>query len=508
MTAVLVPGRVHAAAAAVLAAVAVWAAHHALAAVGLLSHGTGHQFTAVYVLMYGLLVWQLGFAYLNQPYRIGPAQRNRLDALDVAALVPTYNEDPAALRACLESMIGQRRRPRTIIVVDDGSTIGDDPTNGDGPYAEIRVWFERSAARAGIRPVWLRQTNAGKRHAQAAGVRQAPEADVYWTVDSDTISDPRALGELLKPLADPAVQSVAGIVMAANVRSSFLTRFTDLWFVTGQLTDRSSLSVFGSVWVNSGPIAVYRGQVIRDNLDSYLNETFAGRRVPFSDDSMLTLFAMLAGRTVQQPSAFAFALMPEKVSHFLRMFVRWMRGSFIRSLWRMRYLPLRSWAYWLHLIRWAATLLSTALFVTVAIVIPVRELSLAALPWLVSVPIAIGYAQCLRYLTIRRSDQSTAYQWGTWALAPIAVAWAMLVLRATRWYGVLTCWKTGWGTRETVEVALRPAAIPHQRADAAGQPPADGHSGQPPADGHLGQPPADGHGGQPSKPDAEVAAQR
>ncbi|MFY1697293.1 MULTISPECIES: glycosyltransferase [unclassified Solwaraspora] len=458
MTATLVPGRTYAAAAALLAAVAVWAAHHALAAFGLLTHGSGHRFTAIYVLMYGLLVWQLGFAYLNQPYRVGRAGRRALDALDVAALVPVYNEDPTALRACLESMIGQRRRPRTIVVVDDGSTTGADA------YAEIRDWFGPAATQAGIRPVWRRQDNAGKRHAQAAAVVSAPDADVYWTVDSDTISDPHALGELLAPLADPAVQSVAGIVMAANVRSSLLTRFTDLWFVTGQLTDRSSLSVLNAVWVNSGPIAVYRGRVIRDNLDSYLNETFAGRRVPFSDDSMLTLFAMLAGRTVQQPSAFAFALMPEKAGHFLRMFVRWMRGSFIRSLWRMRYLPLRSWAYWLHLIRWATTLLSTTLFVTVAVVIPIREPSLAALPWLVSVPIVIGYAQCLRYLTIRRSDQSTAYQWGTWALAPIAVAWAMLVLRATRWYGVATCWKTGWGTRGTVEVALSAAPVPGQRA--------------------------------------------
>ncbi|MFV2012502.1 MULTISPECIES: glycosyltransferase [unclassified Micromonospora] len=430
----------------------------------MLSAGSGHQFAAIYVLMYGLLVWQLGFAYLNQPYQVGPARQRLLDTLKVAALVPAYNEDPAALRACLESMIGQRRRPQTIVVVDDGST------TGDVGYAEIRTWFKRAASDSGIRPVWLRQDNAGKRHAQAAGVGQAPDADVYWTVDSDTISDPETLNELLKPLADQTVQSVAGIVMAANVHASFLTRFTDLWFVTGQLTDRSSLSVFGAVWVNSGPIAVYRGQVIRDNLDSYLHERFAGRRVPFSDDSMLTLFAMLRGRTVQQPSAFAFALMPEQTGHFLRMFIRWMRGSFIRSLWRMRYLPLRSWAYWLHLIRWATTLLSTALFLTIAVVLPIREPSLTALPWLICVPMAIGYAQCLRYLAIRRSDQSTAYQLGTWMLAPVAVLWAMLVLRVARWYGVVTCWKTGWGTRKTVEVTLTAPSIPEQRTAHVEQP--------------------------------------
>src|SRR5690606_34763955 len=265
-----------------------------------------------------------------------------------------------ALRACLASMIDQTRKPNMIYVVDDGST----HTQG---YGEIRQWFLHAAIEAGIMPAWHRQKNQGKRHAQAAAILATPDADIYWTVDSDTISDPKALQELLKPFANRRVQSVAGIVMAANVRSSFLTRFTDLWFVAGQLTDRSSLSVFGSVWVNSGPIAAYRAAVIRDNLDAYLSETFLGRRVPFSDDSLMTLFAMLRGRTVQQPTAFAYSLMPERTGHFMRMFLRWMRGSFIRSCWRMRYLPLSSYGYWAHLLRWIQTVASTLLFLTIVV---------------------------------------------------------------------------------------------------------------------------------------------
>lgn len=464
MNARLVRGRTLAAGAVLLAAAAVWCTHHALAAVGLFRDGDGSRLTPVYAVMFALLVWQLGFAYLDQPVRVGARRQARLDRLDVAALVPAYNEDPECLRACLESMIGQVRRPQTIVVVDDGSPLekGGEP-QAAAEYDQIRAWFVRACGQADIRPVWVRQDNAGKRHAQMSAVAWAPTADVYWTVDSDTISDPHALDELLKPLGDRKVQSVAGIVMAANVRQSFLARFTDLWFVAGQLTDRSSLSVMGAVWVNSGPIAVYRGDVIRDNIESYLTETFRGRRVPFSDDSLLTLFAMLRGKTVQQPSAFAFSLMPEKSSHFLRMFLRWMRGSFIRSLWRARYLPVTSAAYWMHLLRWATTVASAILFVSVAVVGPVRDFSWEALAWVTGVPIAVGYAQCLRYMTVRRSDQSTLYQWGTWLLAPVAVFYAMIVLRAVRWYGVLTCWKTGWGTRQNVEVALQPTGVPRQR---------------------------------------------
>ncbi|SCF19885.1 glycosyltransferase [Micromonospora chokoriensis] len=446
MTASVTRGRVLFAAAVVLAAAAAWTARHVLAVIGALDGG-GHRFTFAYAAMFLLLIWQLGSSYLEKPAVVTDRMQGHLDALHVVGIVPAYNEDPAALRACLESMIFQTRRPDTIYVVDDGSKL----TEG---YQPIKRWFLDVAPVHGIIAAWHIQPNAGKRHAQAAAVRSTPAADVYWTVDSDTISDPNALRELLKPFADPAVQSVAGVVMAANVRSSFLTRFTDLWLVTGQLTDRSSLSVFGCVWVNSGPIAAYRAEVVRDNLGAYLTETFFGRRVPFSDDSLLTLFAMVRGRTVQQPSAFAFSLMPENAGHFCRMFLRWMRGSFIRTWWRVRYLSLLSIAWWLHLLRWAATVVATVLFVAVAILSPIIDPDPRAIPWLVAVPLIVGYGQALRYMTVRRSDQSTAYQWGTWLLTPVAVVFALVVLRAIRWYGIATCWRTGWGTRTKVEVAL------------------------------------------------------
>ncbi len=380
-----------------------WAIHHVFAVSGALD-GAGHRFTYVYAGMFLLLLWQIGGAYLERPATATGQAREYLDGLRVVAIVPVYNEDPAALRACLESMVSQ--------------------------------------------------ANAGKRHAQAVAVRATGDADIYWTVDSDTVSDPRALDELLLPFADPRVQSVAGVVMAANVGSSFLARITDLWFVTGQLTDRSSLSVFGAVWVNSGPIAAYRAEVVRDNLDGYLTERFFGRHVAFSDDSLLTLYAMVRGRTVQQPTAFAFALMPDRFGHLCRMYLRWMRGSFIRSWWRVRYLPLRSYAWWAHLLRWASMVVATVVFVTVVFVSPMVEPTLTALPWLLSVTFIVGWAQTLRYLTVRRSDESTGRRVWTWLLAPVAVVFAAVVLRVIRWYGAATCWRTGWGTRQQVEVVL------------------------------------------------------
>lgn len=422
-----------------------WAAHHGIQAARY-GTDTGSRLAAVWSVTFLLLLTQTLMYHLERTRRPSPRARRQLDALHVAVLIPVYNEDPGYLRLGLQSMLAQTRRPDSVHVVDDGSTSGD--------YAAVRAWWIRAAATAGIATTWQRTANAGKRHAQAAAVRVSPDADVYITVDSDSCLDPNALEEILLPLARARVQSVAGIVLATNHRTNLLTRITDLWFVTGQLTDRSALSAMGSVLVNSGPLAAYRAPVVRDNLDSYLNERFMGRPVMFSDDSLLTLYALLRGRTVQQPSAVVFTALPEKTSHFLRMYLRWMRGSTIRSLWRMRYLPVTGWAYWAHLLRWFQVALSTAVLGWLLVVEPAVYGRTPPASFLI-VPFLIGWAQALRYLGIIRSDERIRARLVTWLLMPLAVVGSWTVLRAMRWYGMATCARTGWGTRQNgAEVAL------------------------------------------------------
>lgn len=427
-----------------------WAVHHGLQAA---HYGgpNGSRLAAVWGVTFLLLATQTLMYHCERPRRTTPRARRQLDALHTAVLLPVYNEDPGYLRLCLESMLAQTRRPDAVHVVDDGSTNGD--------YADVRAWWTQAAKVAGITTTWQRTTNSGKRHAQAAGVRAGRHADIYVTVDSDSCLAPNALQELLLPFAKARVQSVAGIVLATNHRSNLLARVADLWFVTGQLTDRSALSAMGSVLVNSGPLAAYRGPVIRDNLDSYLGETFLGRPVMFSDDSLLTLYALLRGAVVQQPTAVVFTALPERPAHFLRMYLRWMRGSTIRSVWRARYLPLSRWAYWAHLLRWFQLALSTAVLGWLLIVEPIAY-GHTPPPGFLAVPFLIGWAQALRYLSIARSDERFASRLTTWLLMPLAVVGSWTVLRAMRWYGMATCARTEWGTRQHgAEVALASPAV-------------------------------------------------
>ncbi|WP_392839760.1 hypothetical protein [Streptomyces sp. LN500] len=206
--------------------------------------------------------------------------------------------------------------------------------------------------------------------------------------------------------------------------------------------------------VNSGPLAAYRAEVVRDNLDSYLNETFLGRPVMLSDDSLLTLYAAQRGLTVQQPSAVVFTAMPEKVSHFTRMYLRWMRGSTIRSIWRMRYLPLGRPSYWLHLVRWYEMVLGQMVTLWLLVVEPLWYHNTPTSAMLV-VPFLIGWAQGLRYLGVIRSDERIRSRVLTWLMMPLSIIMGWTVLRVLHWYGMATCAKTGWGTRQNgAEVSL------------------------------------------------------
>jgi hyaluronan synthase len=425
-----------------LAGCAAWGVRHVLALREVLE-GHGTPLGELYTLTFLALAWQVALYALDRPFRPDPLTRLELDLLNVTIAVPCYNEDPAILRRSLLSMLAQTRLPDHVFVTDDGSAAAD--------YEEVRRDLAEAFGEAGVRFTWVRTANGGKRHAQATAVSATPDAHIYVTVDSDSILDPHALAELTAPFADPRVQSVAGVFLAANNTSTLLARVLDLAYLPSQLTVRGGMSVMGSVLVNSGAIAAYRAETVREALPVYLGETFLGVPVGFSDDSMLTLLAFLRGRAVHQGSAFAFAAMPERFSHHRRQYLRWMRGSFIRSWWRFRYLPLRSYAWWWHLTGWILSAVSgwaLADAITGAVTIGEWEWSFLL------VPVFAWYALALPYLTVSRSDERFASRLLTYSLAPLAVFWALTVLRAWRWWGAATCRDTGWGTRQDIEVSL------------------------------------------------------
>ncbi len=392
--------------------------------------------SAAYVSLLSLL------SIFDFPAKTNRKEQSKLNKLNVVVSVPVYNEDPLLLQECLESLIAQSRKPNRIIVVDDGST--------QVSYFKTKKYINALSKKRGIKLNWYRTENFGKRHAQYYAFSKARNAEIFITVDSDTQLDRSAIKEGLKPFKNEDVASVAGVVLAKNSNVSILGRMMDNWYVTSQLSNRAGLSATGNVMVNSGALAFYRSDIIFNNIDSYLSETFFGKEVKMSDDSMLTLFANLSGKTVQQSSSIVFTAMPTKINHHIRQYTRWMRGSFIRSWWRIKYLPLNNFGFWYQVYGWAVfyVLLPFSLIIAVTNI----DLIFQILLYMLLINIIYSFTHTVRYLQLERSDMSSFNQIINFLMTPLALIWSLAVLRIVKIYAVSTCLQSGWGTRKKVEV--------------------------------------------------------
>lgn len=421
--------------------------------------GTGNPMAFTWAASF-LLLWWVVLSWFERPFTASTRQRRNLDQLVVTVQIPVYNEDPAALRQCIESLFAQTRLPSKIYVTDDGSK---ESLMKD--YASIRQWFYSECYRLGIAPLWKRTKNQGKRHAQVA-VLKDDECDVITTLDSDSILEERAIENGLLPFADPEVMSVAGMVVVWNSRANFLTMLTCMLYTPFTRGFRSAQSILGQVMVNSGTLAFYRAHVLQEFFGAYENETFMGRPMQMNDDSFMTFAALLKGKAVSQPNSICFTLVPEKFKHYWNQQLRWMRGTNIRSLWWFRYLSPLKFAFWMPIIEWLGFILSffVAGYIVVAHSLDGHRGDL--LVTTVIVGIALNYTIALRYFIIKRSDESIWFQIATYSLAPVAGLWRILFLRTMMVYAILTFWKIGkWGTRADVEVGSSTTDQVAQAAD-------------------------------------------
>lgn len=431
-----------------LTGAAAWAIEHAIAtAAAFTGHGNSMAFAW---LVSFLLLWWIPLCWLEKPTTVNPRQQRHLDDLVVTVQIPAYNEDEQALRACLQSVFDQTRTVDRIRVVDDGSI--DKTTNTPITYDSTKAWFLEEARRRGIHATWDRTVNRGKRHAQMHVLADDP-GDIFVTLDSDSILDREAVAEGLKPFKDPKVQSVAGCVIVLNSRTNVLTRMLCMLYTPFTRGFRSAQSVMKRVMVNSGTLAFYRADVVRAHAGIYENETFLGRPMQMNDDSMLTMYAMLAGDTVHQPSSLVFTLVPETWKHYRNQSMRWMRGTFVRTFWWMKYMPLTGAGFWMPVCELLQLLLSVV--IPVALVVdPGQRAHAGTLVWsVVLVALAMNWLIALRFLMVARDDEPLSFHLWLVLLAPLAGLWRMFVLRPMHLYAMVTCWKVSkWGTRDAVEV--------------------------------------------------------
>lgn len=368
----------------------------------------------VYMLTTGVLVVVL--VVTMAPRRFGrlPVAPGR-----VVAIVPSYNENPSALTATIEALLGGTVVPDEIHVVDDGSA---DRVDIDAMPVPIR--YDR-------RIRWHRQTNMGKREAQARVLyelrywrdRGQPRADYILTVDSDSVVDRRAVQHLLRAMSDPRVQAATGLPLVRNRGRSWLTLLTDLEMTTACLTLRAARSRMGAVAPCSGALSLYRADLVLDNLDDYVTSGTAG------DDRRLTHYALQRGHAVAVDEALVHTDMPHTLTGMYRQRVRWYRSYWLYALWEVAHLPRLPMLWRAYaLVMSAVTPLALA---WIAIVAPLAGQGLhwhGLVYWL-----GLTYSLGLRY-AIRRPGMPAWQRWTVWLLiTPLWMLVQLLLMRPAMW---------------------------------------------------------------------------
>lgn len=396
----------------------------------------------------------------------------------IHGVVTVYNEAPAMLRRCLDSILGQTLLVDSLTVIDDCSS----DMSCAALVAEMRPQFER----AGVRLDFIRfPDNRGKRHGLAAGFEQSANADMYLCVDSDTVLDQHAVAELAEPFSKRRVHCVTGLVLAHNRGTNLLTRLIDMRYVNAFLGERVAYSRLGSVLCACGSLAMYRGWVVRKYVDDFLGQRFLGQPATFGDDRRLTYYCLTEGLSLIQPSSVGYTDVPERLGHYIRQQIRWGK-SFIREgfLLFAKFRISRMY-WWLNLIELVTWVLFTGGLLTALIVIATHPTGWKLLGAYLAYMCVMAWIRSIHYLrgavTVGFFDRMF-----TFLCAPLYAVMNLCLLLPLRLWSLATMRSNNWGTRSTVEVGGEEEDVPARAPEgvpssAFGAPAAPGRGGEYPA---------------------------
>jgi len=266
--------------------------------------------------VYVWLLW-LAKTLAARRYRpwVGPASERT-----TTVIVPVYNEPEAVFRRALASV--RANDPTEIVVVVDG---------GDREVADVAADYADEV---------LLIPKAGKRAAIAAGLEASDsQTEIVVVLDSDTVWEPGALAEMLKPFADPRVGGVTPRQAIFDVGSNPVRRFAD-WLedLRYHLTVPAQ-SAFGQVGCLAGRTIAYRRVAFEPAVRRLVEQQLFGVPLHVGDDRVLTNELLRTGwRTVYQSTALVTTDAPSDWRTFWRQQLRWGRSSQRETLLSLRWL--------------------------------------------------------------------------------------------------------------------------------------------------------------------------
>ncbi|XP_029433026.1 hyaluronan synthase 1-like [Rhinatrema bivittatum] len=330
------------------------------------------------------LIIQSSFAFLEHR-RMRRKSINCSYTKKVALTISAYQEDPAYLRECLLSVKNVFYPPELlqIIMVIDGNkeddqymmdmfkevfheedvvtyvwknnyhTKGEAEKNKDyemNSSDDADLYSEIDIEDPGLlvveelirtkRFVCIMQQWGGKREVMYTAFKALGDSVDYVQVcDSDTKLEQLATLELVKVLdSNERYGAVGGDVRILNLSDSYISFMSSLRYWIAFNVERACQSYFDCVSCISGPLGLYRNDLLQQFLESWYNQKFLGTHCTFGDDRHLTNRMLSIGYATKYTGrSKCYSETPGQFLRWLNQQTRWTKSYFrewlYNSLW-------------------------------------------------------------------------------------------------------------------------------------------------------------------------------
>jgi cellulose synthase/poly-beta-1,6-N-acetylglucosamine synthase-like glycosyltransferase len=238
----------------------------------------------------------------------------------VTIVVPLFNEGHT-IYDTIVSLVSIDYPPEklSITVVDDCST--------DDSYE----WACRAARIFPDRVRVLQNPhNMGKRMGINHAVREAWDAEIIVSVDSDVIVDPGAVRALVARFTADDIAAVGGRVHVSNANENWLSRMQTIKYFFGQELLKNLERTMQSVMCLSGCLTAYRRSVLVELEPILENRNVFGVAIKYGEDRFLTRQIVKAGyRTLLTMDAFCYTKAPTTLTGYFNQQLRWKRSNII-----------------------------------------------------------------------------------------------------------------------------------------------------------------------------------
>ena len=238
----------------------------------------------------------------------------------VTAVIPMFNEGRAILET-LQSILDSDypHAKLRIICVDDCST--------DDSY-ELARGFARSSK--GRLSVMRNPKNIGKRCSIIRAVREAENAEIILSVDSDVVVDKDAVRQLVRRFTKPEIAAVGGWIDVRNKQQNWLTRMQVIRYWFAYNFSKNLEWGFRRVMCLSGCLTAYRRSVLVELEPVLENRAICGVPIKYGEDRFLTRQVVKAGYlTTMTLTARCATTVPHDLSGYFSQQLRWRRSNTI-----------------------------------------------------------------------------------------------------------------------------------------------------------------------------------